>query len=251
MHPQVNNPPPKIIHLPETESTNNALRLLADTTNITNKSIVWTDFQTKGKGQASNSWESAPRMNLMCSILFYPSYLPVNQSFAVLELAALSVKYTLEKYAPDISIKWPNDIYYQQKKICGILIENEITEGNIIRSIIGIGINLNQTEFKSDAPNPISLSMITGCTYDRKEVLDQLFANFEQLTNELEGKKNDSLHRKYCASLYRCDGFYTYKDAKGCFEARIYSIEPSGHLILERRNGTLSRYGFKEVVVND
>ena len=240
-------PLPKIIHLPETESTNNTLRLLAETEQPANKSIIWTDFQTKGKGQTGNSWESAPGMNLLCSILFYPSHLSANESFALLELAALSVKYTLDKYAPDISIKWPNDIYYQHKKICGILIENEVTEGNIIRSIIGIGINLNQTKFEIDAPNPVSLSMITGSTYDRKVILNQLLANFERLTGEFEDKGFDSLHRKYCASLYRRNGFYTYKDAKGRFEARIHSIEPSGHLILERHDGMLSRYGFKEV----
>ena len=245
------SPAQQIIHLPQTESTNQFLQILADAGNLADKSIVWTDFQTKGRGQVGNSWESAPGMNLLCSILFYPSHLPANESFALLELATLTVKYTLDKYAPDISIKWPNDIYYQHQKICGILIENEVTEGNIIRSIIGIGINLNQTKFESDAPNPVSLSMITGGTYDRKVILNQLLSNFERLAGEFEDKGFDSLYRKYCASLYRRDGIYTYKDAKGCFEARIHSIEPSGHLILECRDGMLSRYGFKEVETKD
>jgi BirA family biotin operon repressor/biotin-[acetyl-CoA-carboxylase] ligase len=235
------------LHLPETESTIQALRLLANAEKLADKSILWTDFQTKGRGQADNSWESAPGMNLLCSILFYPPHLSANQSFAIVELAALSVKRTLDKYVSDISIKWPNDIYLQNRKICGILIENEIVESNISRSIIGIGINLNQTEFKSDAPNPVSLSMITGCSYDVEVVLKQLHTHFTLLTDMFDTEGFDHLHQQYCASLYHREGFHTYKDAKESFDARIHTIEPSGHLVLERRNGTLSRYGFKEV----
>jgi len=238
----------QIIWLPETESTNQYLRILTNAGGIVDRSIVWTDFQTKGRGQAGNSWESAPGMNLLCSILFYPSRLLANQSFAVLELAALSVKYTLDKYVPDITIKWPNDIYFQNKKICGILIENDINEALITRSIIGIGINLNQTEFTSDAPNSVSLSMITGEIYNIKAVLNQLHTNFTLLTSKLDYGMFDRFHQPYCSSLYRRKGFYTYKDDQGFFEARIHTIEPSGHIILERRDGALSRYGFKQVL---
>ena len=242
---------PQIIRLPETESTNQSLRILANAGDIADKSVVWTDFQTKGRGQAGNSWESAPGMNLLCSILFYPSHLPANQSFAVLELAALSVKYTLDKYVPDITIKWPNDIYFQNKKISGILIENDINEALITRSIIGIGINLNQTEFTSNAPNPVSLSMITGDNYDIEAILNQLHTNFTLLASEFDNGMFDRLHQPYCTSLYRRNGFYTYKDDQAYFEARIHNIEPSGHIILERRNGALSRYGFKEINYDD
>ena len=237
----------QIIHIPQTESTNQTLRLLSDAGNLPDKSMVWTDFQTKGRGQAGNSWESEPGMNLLCSILYSPALLPANRSFTVLEIAALSVKYTLDRYVPDISIKWPNDIYFKQQKISGILIENEIVEGRIIRSIIGIGINLNQQKFRSDAPNPVSLAMITGHTYDRKVVLHQLHAELKGLASELDAGKLDSLHQKYIASLYQRNDFHSCQDAEGCFEARIHSVELSGHLNLERRDGTLSQYGFKEV----
>ena len=237
----------KIIHIPQTESTNLSLQLLANTENLPNQSMVWTDFQTKGRGQAGSSWESEPGMNLLCSILLYPTLLPANRSFTILEIAALCVKHTLDRYVSDISIKWPNDIYYQQQKISGILIENDIAAGRIIRSIIGIGINLNQQEFKSETPNPISLAMITGQTCDRKVILNQLHKEFMALTDELETGKFDILHQQYNASLYHRNGFYSYRDAAGIFEARIHSVEPSGHLNLERRDGTLSQYGFKEV----
>jgi BirA family biotin operon repressor/biotin-[acetyl-CoA-carboxylase] ligase len=241
------NPNAQFVFLPETESTNQSLRLLADAEKLANRSIVWTDFQTKGRGQAGNSWESAPGKNLLCSILFYPPKLPANQSVVVLELAALSVKNTIDEYVPDITIKWPNDIYLLNKKISGILIENDIVEGLVARSIIGIGINLNQTEFTGNAPNPISLSMFTGCKYDIKEIMNQLHAKFTMLASEFETGMFDMHQQKYCTSLYLRDGFHTYEDSKGFFRARIHSIESSGHILLERPDGTLSRYGFKEV----
>ena len=239
---------PSIIHLAETESTNQSLRILLSDGNLPNNSILWADYQTKGRGQAGNSWESEPGMNLLCSILFYPELLPANQFFVIAELAALSVKHTLDRYTSDISIKWPNDIYWKDKKISGILIENELSGALIARSIIGIGINLNQSGFKSEASNPVSLNLITGYTYDRKEILDQLHTEFKLLAQELKDNGVESLHPKYCAALYHREGFYSYQDVAGCFEARIHAIELSGHLILERKDGKTSRYAFKEVV---
>ena len=239
---------PQIIYLPETESTNQSLRELSDTGALPNKSILWADYQTKGRGQVGNTWESESGMNLLCSILFYPDHLPANRSFDILETVSLSVKYTLDKYVSDISVKWPNDIYWKQKKISGILIENDLWGNMISRSIIGIGINLNQSEFKSETPNPVSLRLITGHMYDLREILGQLQSEFELLEQELKGKGTNSLHQRYCTALYRREGFYPYQDAEGRFEARIHAIEPSGQLILERKDGSLSNYSFKEVV---
>ena len=238
---------PQIIYLPKTESTNQSLRLLSDTVSLPNKSILWADFQTKGRGQVGNAWESESGKNLLCSILFYPDCLSANRSFSILELASLSVKYTLDKYVPDISIKWPNDIYWKNKKICGILIENDLSGDVISRSIIGIGINLNQSVFNSEAPNPVSLHLITGHTYDRREMLSKLQAEFELLDQEFKDRGMDSLHQRYGDALYRRNGFYAYQDVEGCFEARIHAIEPSGRLALERKDGRLSCYAFKEV----
>ena len=238
---------PQIIHLSETESTNQSLRSLSNFGLLPNKSILWTDYQTKGRGQAGNSWESEFGKNLLCSILFYPEHLPANRSFGVLEIAALCVKSTLDKYTSSISIKWPNDIYWTNKKISGILIENDLTGDVVSRSIIGVGINLNQTEFISGAPNPVSLGLITGQLHDRREFLGQLQAEFEWQVQEFHDKGIENLHQRYSAALYRLDGFYCYQDANGCFEARIHAIEPSGTMILERKDGTLSGYTFKEV----
>ena len=135
---------PRLIHLSETDSTNTALRMISETEELSSGSIVMADFQTAGRGQRGNSWESKAGKNLTFSILFRPTDVPANMPFVISEMTSLSVKYTLDKYIPDISVKWPNDIYHKDKKIVGMLIENTILKEKISLSIIGIGINVNQ-----------------------------------------------------------------------------------------------------------
>ena len=146
----------RIIHVEETHSTNSLLREWLEQEPLSTGSVIVADFQTAGRGQVGNVWESARGKNLTFSLVLYPQALPVNQQFLISQIAALSVKETLDAYTEGISIKWPNDIYWQDKKICGMLIENDLSGHNLLRSIIGIGINLNQTIFRGDAPNPVS-----------------------------------------------------------------------------------------------
>lgn len=237
----------QLIFVPETDSTNNYLQLLNQTQTLADETVAWTDFQTSGRGQTGNSWESEAGKNLMFSIFFYPKRLPANQPFVIAELAALCVKRTLDKLVPGITVKWPNDIYWNDQKICGILIENQLAGGLISHSIIGIGVNLNQDMFYSSAPNPVSLKQITGYSFDRLEILEQLRSEFHGIREQLEIDGTDIIHREYMEALYRCDDFYLFSDKDGSFEARIHHVELSGHLVLERKNGVLSTYAFKEV----
>jgi BirA family biotin operon repressor/biotin-[acetyl-CoA-carboxylase] ligase len=239
---------PRLIHLHEVESTNRYLQQGAEAEVLPNESVVLADFQTSGRGQPGNSWESEAGQNLTFS-LFYrlPQPISLRQPFPIAELAALSVKRTLDLYTSDITVKWPNDIYWKDLKICGILIENHFAGNQIAYSIIGIGLNLNQQIFHSNAPNPVSLTQITGLSYDRIEVLEQQRILFHRLKRQFETEGPESIHREYLSVLYRREGFYPYRDAGGDFEARIHNIEPSGHMVLERRDGALSRYAFKEV----
>ena len=119
-----------------------------------------------GKGQVGNSWESEAGKNLMFSVLLHPDFVPANQQFLISQISALAVQQMLETFVKPISVKWPNDIYWNDKKICGMLIENDIAGTKLINSIIGIGININQKKFISNAPNPVSLTQITGKEYD-------------------------------------------------------------------------------------
>ena len=156
------NETPRIIRLDETNSTNNYLRELLAGDALPEGSLVIADFQTAGKGQVGNSWESEARKNLMFSLLLYPDFLPANRQFLISQIASLSVKETLDGYIDSVTVKWPNDIYWKDRKICGMLIENDLSGQHLYCSVIGIGLNINQEVFRSNAPNPVSLTQITG-----------------------------------------------------------------------------------------
>jgi len=236
-------------HLKETESTNLFMRKLSEGENLASGSVVLADLQTAGRGLYGNSWESEGGKNLTFSVMLHPVDVSANQLFVISEMVALSIKQTLEKYFSDITVKWPNDIYYGEKKIAGILIENVLFDGKIVQSIVGIGINVNQTAFLSDAPNPVSMALITGEYYDRMDLLGDFREIFAKQCERLNSLHFASIHNEYLNAIYRKDGFHKYQDAHGVFEACIDDIEPSGHLILKRTDGVISRYNFKEVML--
>lgn len=242
------NETPRIIRLTETHSTNAYLReLLARDNTLPEGCLVVADFQTAGKGQVGNSWESERGKNLMFSLLLYPDFLPANRQFLISQIASLSVKETLEAYVDSITVKWPNDIYWKDRKICGMLIENDLSGQHIYCSVIGIGLNINQEIFRSDAPNPVSLFQISGEKYDREEILERfLRIFFHHYLSLLQGKEEE-IRTAYMAALYHGDDYHAYTDKKGVFEACVHAVEPTGHLILRLHDGELRRYAFKEV----
>lgn len=245
IQPQV----PEVIWLAETVSTNSYIRSLLKKQTLPEGSLVVTDFQTAGRGQAGNSWESEAGRNLTFSIVIYPETIAANEQFLISQITALSVKEALSEYTDNIRVKWPNDVYWNDRKICGMLIENDLAGYSIYCSVCGIGININQKEFISDAPNPVSLTQITGQEYDLKEVLTRFRHHFYQLYLELLQDKKESIRQQYRNALYRGEGFHTYKDDNGTFEAEIKDIEPTGHLILRLMDGETRRYAFKEVSI--
>lgn len=237
----------QIIRLAETYSTNSFLRNYLKDTKLEEGSVVITDKQTVGRGQAGNQWESEASKNLTFSLIIYPEVIPANMQFLISQITALSIKELLDNYISDVTVKWPNDIYWQQKKICGILIENDLMGREIYTSIIGIGLNVNQQIFMSDAPNPISLLNITGKTYDLDLLLNQFLSIFYAHYIELLKGEFHSIRTSYFDVLYRGRGYHLYQDDAGVFEACIQEIEPTGHLVLRRNNGVVKRYAFKEV----
>lgn len=238
---------PQVIRLAETTSTNSYLRELSNKEPLPEGSVVITDFQSKGKGQVGNTWESEAGKNLMFSLLIYPDFMPANRQFLISQIASLAVKEALEHYMDSLTVKWPNDIYWKDKKICGILIENDLSGQHLYASVIGIGINVNQKMFHGDAPNPISMTQITGREYDRDEVLKSFYRIFFKYYNLLLQEKTEEVRTTYRAALYRNKGLWLYEDAKGPFEAWISDVEPTGHLVLQLPGGDLRRYAFKEV----
>lgn len=239
--------PYPIIQIEETDSTNNYLKSLSDKEEVEEYTVVTSQFQNAGKGQRGNSWESDKGKNLLFSILLRPSFLRVRDQFILSQIISLSVKAELDNYVTNISIKWPNDIYWKQKKICGILIENTIQGDHIEKSIIGVGINVNQETFISNAPNPVSLRQITNEEYDYNILLKGILNRLISYYNEIKTHGCISIKSHYKDSLFRKEGFFRYRDKDEEFTAQILDIDSTGTLFLEDKNGRLRKYLFKEV----
>lgn len=246
--------PYKILHLEEAPSTNTYLKeLISQDKTLPNLFAVHTQAQTSGRGQRGNSWHSIPGNDLTMSLLLRSDCLQAKDQYAVSELVAYATLKTIARYlTPEegerLSIKWPNDIYFDDRKIAGILIEHSITGGRVDYSVAGIGINVNTTDYPSDLPNPISVKMITGRTYEIQEMLERLLRRFGWMLEDFLMGHFAEVHRLYMTRLYRRQGLHAYRDAQGSFRAEIRDVLPNGCLVLERENGQVSQYAFKEVI---
>ena len=226
-----------IIHIDDTDSTNRWLREHGD---AERNQVVWTDYQSAGRGCGTNTWESERGKNLLFSMLVHPQGLKANEQFRIsmaISIAIVNALSPLISHPSPLSIKWPNDIYWQDRKLCGILIENRLTGAFVRDSIIGVGLNVNQARFLSDAPNPVSLRQITGREHDREALLHSVIECFALDINAED----------YRALLYRRRGLHPYRDAEGDFEAELIAVEDDGHLLLRDSNGRQRRYAFKEI----
>lgn len=237
----------KNIHLKQTNSTSTYLKEQNLTGGIDDMFVVTADYQTAGRGQGTNSWESEPGKNLLFSIQVHPVMVPIARQFLLSMAGALAVKSTLDAYTGGITLKWPNDVYWNDKKISGTIIENTLSGGHITRCIYGIGINVNQEAFHSDAPNPVSLFQILHHTVDRDELLKQFLDHFEKYFNLIVNGDYTDIAAFYHEALYRRHGYYKFQTADGIFDASIVEVEDDGHLVLHDREGHISRYAFKEI----
>ena len=234
----------KSMYLRETRSTNLVLKEMLREYNLPEGFVLRTDFQSAGKGQPGNSWESEKGKNLLFSVLLYPQHIAIDQQFILSQLVSVAILRTLNSFCAGFSIKWPNDIYFGDKKIGGILIENSLQGSKLNTSIVGVGLNINQKTFRSDAPNPVSLRQITAKNQRRKNILQDVLNNIYELYSKMDV---DTIRNEYFENLYRRVGFYTYRDNKGLFEAELAGIESDGCLKLKTRTGEIRAYYFKEV----
>ena len=226
----------KIVHIDETDSTNRWLREQGGEENM----VVWADYQTAGRGCGTNHWESERGKNLTFSMLLHPNDVPAQKQFRISRAISLAICKALGQHIGDLSIKWPNDIYWRDGKIGGILIEVTLQGNKVKDCIIGIGLNINQRVFRSDAPNPVSMWQICEQETDCEQLLQEILQAFQ----EYMGKSNKD---EYQSMLYRRKGFHPYADKDGAFMAEIIDVEDDGHLLLRDDNGQLRRYAFKEV----
>jgi BirA family biotin operon repressor/biotin-[acetyl-CoA-carboxylase] ligase len=236
-----------LIHLTETVSTNETLTALCSHGPVADFTVIQADFQTAGKGQRGNHWEAEPGKNLLFSFVFHPVFMEARRQFLLSKMVALAMKETLDQVADGFRVKWPNDIYWRDRKVCGILIENVLDGSHVEQCIVGIGLNVNQLEFKSDAPNPSSLRQITGQEWDRSALLNDFMNRVQRYYGQLLRGEADDITQRYFLALYRTDDHYPYSDKGGPFMGRIRQVEDDGHLIMQDEAGTLRRYTFKEV----
>lgn len=237
----------RILEYDSLSSTNSEIsRLIADGKNLCDGDIVVCSEQTAGRGQRGNSWEAEPGKNLTFSIFLKPKNLLAADSFLLSMAVSVGITEALNNLLEPqrVRIKWPNDIYWNDSKLVGILIENSFTGSIVNHSIIGIGVNVNQKIFLSDAPNPISMSRIAGHDFNLKTVLNEI----GQTILNYVSKDLTSLTDTYYNMLWRNDGSYLWHEPDGRpFSASIEAVKPSGHLVLKTESADLRTYAFKEV----
>lgn len=264
-----------VIRFEELPSTNTYIKEHAG--ELEPYTAVTASFQSAGRGQRGNSWESEPGKNLLLSMLFVPpEHIVPARQFLISQAVSTGMLYSLAKLlvkyeTPPVTVKWPNDIYIGDRKVAGILIENTISaEGGIARSIVGVGLNVNQRVFRSDAPNPVSLIEFTGMELDLREVAETVADDMAMFLGGLkychEGSEALGLLRsRYLAALWRSGGFYPYVALKASaapaptavwegmppkgdtFEAEIVEVASDGPVTMRLRDGSLRTFAFKEI----
>jgi BirA family transcriptional regulator, biotin operon repressor / biotin---[acetyl-CoA-carboxylase] ligase len=236
----------KALFLPACHSTNEiAARLVAEQ-KAEHGHVVYTDFQTKGRGQRGNSWESENGKNLLLSVVLDASFIDPENVYNLTLLTSLAIHDTLSEYIPEgLKIKWPNDIYYYNRKIAGILIENFLRQSVIQWSIAGMGININQEIFHEKYA--ISLAQICRQQFDREEIIQLLIQNIENRYKELKQGQSERLRSAYLSKLYWKDEIHVFQSDGKFFNGRIESVEYSGKLKIALEQGH-RLFDLKEVV---
>jgi len=236
-----------IIYIPDVESTNLYAISQLSGKEVIPGTVFLTDNQTAGRGQLSNQWESESGKNLTFSIFLKPSVIEIKRQFMISKMVCLGIVSFLNDYVDDVKIKWPNDIYVGDRKICGILIENAVMQKNISWSVIGVGLNINQTDFLSDAPNPVSVKNITGKDYDLPMMLDKLLRKIDFYYRELVEGNYEKLDGKFLKYLYRLNEWWNFKDKNREYSGKIIGVNDIGQLLIEEKSGAVNIYNFKEV----
>ena len=237
-----------IIHLPETDSTNLWLRARAEEFSSEELTVVWTDHQTAGRGCGTNTWESERGKNLLFSMLFRPKEIRASEQFILSMANALALRETIASYVDNVKIKWPNDIYWKDSKICGTLIETTLKGQYLKDCIIGTGINVNQDKFLSDAPNPVSLRQVLGQDTDCNEVLQKVLGNFAKYMEMVRTGCWEIIRTSYRNHLYRLEETWPYRFADGSVkDCKLVNVSDDGHLELLHDNREVYRLAFKEV----
>lgn len=210
--------------------------------------VIWAERQSAGRGQRGHSWTSPEGENLTFTLVLEPRFLPVGEQFLLSEAVTLALTDTFATWGIDARIKWTNDIYVGDRKLVGILIEHNYAGQHLARTIVGIGINVNQTTFDPALPNPVSMAVASGRSFDRQQVLDTFHAHCMARYAQLERGERQALQDAYRERMYALEQMRTFRFPDGTpTRAAIQGVRPSGELILQHDDGTRREYLFREI----
>ncbi len=230
-----------ILTFKEITSTNNLMKeLMAKSTPLPEGTVIMAEHQTAGKGQQQNVWHSEAGKNLLFSLVLYPLFLSPKNAFNLVAAIGLGVIKPLQQILGNqIRLKWPNDIYYGQKKLGGMLIENSIAGLSIKSAVVGVGININQENFPAHLPNPISIKQALQQNYGIKEVLLQICAGIEFYYLKLKAGKSEEIKQEYLDNLYGFGQELEFQTKDKVFKGEICAVNPSGLLGVKKENETV------------
>ena len=237
-----------VMNLETIHSTNRFLNEMLAQQRLPEGSAVVAREQTAGRGQAGSQWISEPGKNLLMSVVFYPDFLSIQNLFMLSKVFSLGLYDWLHDILKlDVKIKWPNDIYFQNKKLGGILIENSIQRASLNHTLLGVGLNINQEFFPAEIPNPVSLKMITGKTIPIVGCVNAICNALESRYLQLKANQLNQINVDYLKALYRFGEFHEYESDSKKFRAKISGIEEDGKIFLIHENGHSEKYDLKEV----
>jgi len=234
----------KVIQLSSVDSTNNYAAMLVSNDNAVHGTVILSDEQTAGRGQRGANWQSQSGSNLLMSIILKHDNLSVERQFLLTQVASLAVVDLLRKIGLSAQIKWPNDIYVGDRKICGMLIENNLS-GTVIRSsIIGIGLNVNQSYF--DLTTATSIKLEKGQSYPLQEILFSFIGSFNLFYDQLMSSRLQDIEDLYKRNLLGYEQKRIFEDERGEFLGMIRGVDPNGKLRMEV-NGVEQTYDLKQL----
>jgi BirA family transcriptional regulator, biotin operon repressor / biotin---[acetyl-CoA-carboxylase] ligase len=238
-----------IIELDKVNSTNDYASSLLKTREIPEGTVIWAMEQYEGKGLGANTWESEPGKNLTFSMILHPAFLLPENQFCLNEAVSMGVLDFTRSLIPaeKNSLKWPNDIYSGNRKLGGILINNIISGTRFETSIVGIGLNINQTEFPANIPNPISVKQILRKETDLTAALNGICMHIKQRYSQLQDDDPAGLHKEYCKNLLGFESWRMYKAGDQEIEGKITGVDGSGRLSVEFKDGHVREFDHQQI----
>lgn len=236
------------IYLPEIDSTNLFAMNLLSKTNPPEGTCVYTAYQSAGRGQIGRFWHSSDGKNLLISYIFYPKPLKAIDQFILNIISGLAVRDVVGMYCDNVKIKWPNDIYVDDKKIAGILVQNILRGTDIKATVIGIGLNVNEQHFPSEIPNPVSISQITSKSHDLAEIRQLLSSKLEFYFMKMKYGHHEWLKETYINTMYRINETANFKtDGETIIFGKIRGVNEQGKLLIQVESEDVLAFGFREI----